>query len=157
MSLKFDQIYQENKRYIRATQGEESRVILALHGLLQDRELVCAGCGRRHEEEALIVSMYNHEGGVEIVPFWPKQWVSVDCHNCEYQTSLQKLRKFVLQTYEVEHFAEVGRRREAWGVFEKGKGYEIARFYDEDFLYTAFPQIGQSDKKRVRTFVGRRF
>ena len=62
----------------------------AVTSLIEDKHLACAGCGTALDP--VVVSLYDHEGGWTLGPFWPKQWVSLDCPNCKYQSSVYKLK-----------------------------------------------------------------
>lgn len=50
---------------------------------------ICPSCGKPLQFN--YVDMYDHEYGWHIIPDIPKQWVSVRCHNCKYDVSLNKL------------------------------------------------------------------
>jgi hypothetical protein len=49
---------------------------------------VCVSCGELLRADSL--DLYNHDGGVKIVGYTEKQWVSFECH-CGYGSALWKV------------------------------------------------------------------
>ena len=50
----------------------------------------CVNCRVRFPEP-LVVDPYDHKDGWDVAGFDEKQWLSVYCHNCGYDTSLNKI------------------------------------------------------------------
>ena len=51
---------------------------------------VCFGCATEFDITDLEVNMYDHDGGFD-VGLKSKQWLSIHCDHCGYETSLVKL------------------------------------------------------------------
>lgn len=54
----------------------------------------CLSCGKPLVNESdgdVSVGLYDHEGGVCIRDVQGKQWVSIHCHECGFDNSLDKL------------------------------------------------------------------
>jgi hypothetical protein len=53
-------------------------------------KFACASCGKQLETD-LQATIYDHDGGWNIIDDIPRQWVSFPCE-CGYETSLNKLQ-----------------------------------------------------------------
>ena len=73
------------------TDAEFKEAYNCLVANLQYKKLKCASCGK--ETYPVQVDMYDHEYGTEVVTDWPKQWVSIHCVYCGYDTSFNKLKE----------------------------------------------------------------
>jgi len=49
----------------------------------------CVGCGEPFAQP--LIDHYNHDGGWIVYGFSRRQWLSVRCSHCHYDTSLWKL------------------------------------------------------------------
>ena len=54
--------------------------------LVKDRP--CAGCGAPLPDK---IDLYPHSGGWQVAGYAGRQWLSVHCDTCEYDSSLWKL------------------------------------------------------------------
>lgn len=50
---------------------------------------ICPSCGK--ELQFNYVDIYDHPYGWHVIPEIPKQWISVRCHKCKYNVSINKL------------------------------------------------------------------
>lgn len=66
------------------------RIKGALFELLKEVEHTnCVTCGKHLNLNH--ASIYDHDGGWELIDSIPKQWVSVKCSSCGYENSINKL------------------------------------------------------------------
>ncbi len=70
---------------------DELKVMLAIETLLEKSNTSkCFGCC--HDlPDILHVSIYDHDGGWNLVDSIPAQWIAIRCPDCGYETSLQKI------------------------------------------------------------------
>ncbi|MDJ0953371.1 MAG: hypothetical protein QNJ81_06805 [Acidimicrobiia bacterium] len=67
-----------------------NKAIRAAEELAQSATVgVCVSCGAIVNRE--VVDAYNHQYGWLLVPEMRKQWLSIHCHKCGYDISLDKL------------------------------------------------------------------
>ena len=59
------------------------------HLLIMAKKDVCPAC--HSKLDMTHVDMYRHQYGWVVLDGCPKQWLSIQCDNCEYEVSLTKL------------------------------------------------------------------
>lgn len=77
----------------------KARLTTAAQGFLSGKDVRCASCRKdstaftflKGGRQNVRVDFYDHDNGWPVVGL-PKQWVSVRCRSCGYDTSLSKLK-----------------------------------------------------------------
>jgi hypothetical protein len=69
------------------TDADYTKTIGDYQNLVQNVQ--CAGCGTTLE--APLVDYYSHDAGWNVAGVIGKQWLSVNCYKCRYDTSLNKI------------------------------------------------------------------